>query len=117
MTAQPTTKKTGPTAAATKPPSTSTAPPAAGGGKACDACISAASAGNIQGAAVNYRKCKNAGKKRVCSGKAKRSAARAAQAAARNQNCSQARAIIAAAKGMGAGSQQLEGALRGTSCQ
>ena len=101
-----------------QPTSTSTSPPpSTGGADACDACISAARSGNISGALASYRRCNDPGKKATCSDRAKTRAASAAQTAARNGQCSQAKAIIAAAKAMGAGSGRLDGALAGTSCQ
>ncbi|MFO0569198.1 MAG: serine/threonine-protein kinase [Polyangiaceae bacterium] len=111
---EPSTKPT--TTATTKPTGTGT-----GTGKtdpaACDACISAASGGNIGGAAAAYNRCPDAAKKSQCSGAAKTRAPAAAKTAARNGNCAQAKGIIAAAKAMGAGSPGLDGALAGTSCK
>ncbi len=102
-----------PTPPTTKPPSTpkppTTTPPPSGA--ACTACLSAASSGNIIGAATNYAKCTDAGQKASCSSVVRSKAAPAAKAAALNGNCSQAKAIAAAAQGMGAGSPALSSAL------
>jgi hypothetical protein len=99
------------------PTTTKTSTPAVDTAKACDNCIAAASGGNIGGAARNYAKCTDAGKKATCSLRAKQSAPDAASRAARNGNCAQAKAIIGAANSMGAGSPRLSGALSGTKCQ
>jgi predicted Ser/Thr protein kinase len=123
-TSAPTSTSTSPAATSTsttpqpRPTSTSTSPPpSSGGGNACDACISAARGGNITGALASYRRCNDAGKKATCSDRARTRAAAAAKTAARNGQCPQAKAIITAAKAMGAGSGRLDGALAGTSCQ
>jgi eukaryotic-like serine/threonine-protein kinase len=102
---------------ADKPQPTTTSKPTVDTAQACDACISAASGGNIQGAAANYARCTDATKKAACSGLARRSAPDAAAAAARNGNCAQAKAIIAAATRMGAGGGRLDSALNGTACK
>jgi serine/threonine-protein kinase len=86
-------------------------------GAACTSCASAAGSGNIAGAAVHYAKCKDEAKKARCASKAKRTAPDAARRAALNGNCRQAKAIIAAANRMGAGSGRLNGALKGSSCK
>lgn len=83
----------------------------------CQACISAAQSGNIPGAAAAMRNCSDPALKSACQKRARGSAARAAQSAARNGNCAQAKAIQNAARGMGAGSPALESALNGTSCK
>jgi eukaryotic-like serine/threonine-protein kinase len=101
----------------TPKPTTTPTKPAVDTAKACDNCISAASGGNIQGAASNYARCTDAAKKATCSAKASRSAPDAAAAAARNGNCAQAKAIIAAAQRMGAGGPRLDNALNGTTCK
>ncbi|MEZ4222444.1 MAG: serine/threonine-protein kinase [Polyangiaceae bacterium] len=100
-----------------KPTGTPAPTPKPTGGGGCDACIAAANAGNIPGAASAYRSCTDANQKRTCQLRARGNAARAAQAAARNGQCAQAKAIQAAARGMGASSPGLEGALNGTSCK
>lgn len=110
-TPQPTTTKT--TTASTGTGGTGK-PPA---GKACDNCIAAAQGGNIQGAAANYARCSDPGKKAQCQARAKASAPAAAKRAALNGNCAQAKGIINAANAMGAGSGALSGALAGTSCK
>jgi hypothetical protein len=123
-TGKPTSTSTTPAPTATsttprpQPTSTSTSPPpSSGGADACDACISAARSGNIPGALASYRRCNDPGKKATCSDRAKTRAASAAKTAARNGQCQQARAIITAARSMGADSSRLDGALAGTSCQ
>jgi hypothetical protein len=97
-TAKPPTTPTKPTSTGTgtKPPVSNTA--------ACDQCISLAQSGAIQAAAGAYHKCSDAGKKAQCSMRARRSAQGAVNSAALNGNCAQAKAIAAAAAGMGAGS-------------
>lgn len=82
----------------------------------CDACLAAASTGNASAASGHFAKCTDAAKKAACTAATKKNAKGAAEAAAKNGNCSQANAIIAAAKGMGAGSGLLDKALKGTSC-
>jgi tRNA A-37 threonylcarbamoyl transferase component Bud32 len=91
-----------------------TKPPAAK--DPCDACLAAAASGNASAAAGSFSKCTDAAKKQACTSAIKKNAGGAANAAALNGNCSQANAIIAAAKGMGAGSGLLDKALKGTSC-
>jgi eukaryotic-like serine/threonine-protein kinase len=93
-----------------------TATTAVSSGAACDNCISAAQSGNIQGAAANYNKCTDAAKKSLCSARARTTAPGAARAAAMNGNCAQAKAIVAAANGMGAGGPA-GNALNGTKCK
>jgi hypothetical protein len=85
--------------------------------KACDACLSAASGGNIGGAAAAYNRCSDAGKKAQCSQAARNKAPSAARAAALNGKCAQAKGTIAAARAMGADSPALNGALNGSSCK
>jgi eukaryotic-like serine/threonine-protein kinase len=85
--------------------------------QACDACIAAASAGNISGAAVNFSRCTDAAKKAQCTQAAKRNAPGAAKSAALNGNCQQAKAIIAAAQALGATSGALSSGLAGSSCK
>ncbi|MEI9951997.1 MAG: protein kinase [Pseudomonadota bacterium] len=94
------------------------APPAPlSGAKACDACIAAASSGNASGAAANFSRCDDAAKKAQCSQAARNNAPNAAKVAALNGNCGAAKAIIAAAQGMGASSPKLASALAGSSCK
>jgi serine/threonine-protein kinase len=87
------------------------------GAKACDACIAAASAGNVSAAAANFSRCDDAVKKAQCSQSARSQAPGAAKAAALNGNCATAKAIIAAAQGIGATSPRLNSILAGTSCK
>ncbi len=106
------------TSSGTTSTGSSTTTPAAGGGNAnaCAACITAASGGNITGALSSYQQCSDAAQKARCSSQVRRNANTAAQRAARNQQCGQARAIVSAAQAMGAGAS-VAGALAGTSCQ
>jgi serine/threonine-protein kinase len=106
-----------PTSSTGKPAGTggSTGKPA--GGDSCDACVNAARAGNISSASGLVGKCSDAAKKQVCIDSAKSGAFRAAQSAARQGNCAQAKAIIAAARGMGADSARLANATKDTSCK
>ncbi|MBX3185179.1 MAG: protein kinase [Polyangiaceae bacterium] len=90
-----------PKASPTPSPQTNTA--------ACDQCISAA--GNPTAAAGLYRSCTDAAKKAQCQSRVRSSAPGAAKAAAFNGNCGQAKAIHAAATGMGAGSAALNSAI------
>jgi serine/threonine-protein kinase len=99
----------------TTPAGSGSAKPA--GGDACDACSAAASSGNITAAAAKARACTDPAKKQRCLDDVQRRAPAAAQAAARNTNCAQARAIIAAAKSIGAEGAKLSKALDGTSCK
>ena len=118
-TAAPPTEDAGTTPQPTAKPTTtgtSTAPkvdPA----KACDACISAASGGNIGGASAAYSKCTDGAKKAQCSQIARGKAPGAAKSAALNGKCAQAKGTIAAAKAMGADSPALNNALAGSSCK
>ncbi|MDX2051537.1 MAG: serine/threonine-protein kinase [Polyangiaceae bacterium] len=86
--------------ATTTAPTTATPPPASDG---CAACVAAASSGNLQGAAVGFARCSDAGKKQAC------------QAAAREQlrpalssgDCTKTKAVVAAATAMGLGGSLL----------
>jgi serine/threonine protein kinase len=108
-----------PTANTSKPatPATPATPPPANPAQACDACIAAASGGNISGAAGNFSRCTDSAKKAQCAAAAKRNAPSAAKTAALNGNCAQAKAIIAAAQGLGATSGALASSLAGSSCK
>jgi serine/threonine-protein kinase len=79
--------------------------------QACDACISAASSGNIAAAAGNFARCTDPAKKADCRSKAKISAPNAARTAAFNGNCNQAKAIVRGAEAMGASSGPLTSAV------
>jgi serine/threonine protein kinase len=92
-------------------------PPAVNPAQACEACISDASEGNISGAAANFSRCGDPAKKAQCSQTAKNNAPRAVKTAALNGNCAQARALIAAAENIGAGSGRLLSGLNGSSCR
>jgi hypothetical protein len=92
-------------------------PPPVSPAQACDACISAASGGNITGAAGNFARCTDAAKKAQCSQAAKTNAPRAAKTAALNGNCSLAKGIISAAQSLGATSGALLSSLAGSSCK
>ena len=111
---KPTSKPTSKPTTGPKPTTKPTTKPQADG---CPACISAAQSGNIMGAAAAMRRCTDPVGRSTCQKRARGNAARAAQSAARNGNCAQAKAIQNAARGMGAGSGALEGALNGTSCK
>jgi serine/threonine protein kinase len=87
------------------------------GGDSCDACISAAKNGNISGASASLAKCSDAAKKALCVSAAQNVAPRTATNAANSGDCARANAIIAAAKGMGADSGKLKGALKTTPCK
>jgi eukaryotic-like serine/threonine-protein kinase len=79
--------------------STTTKPPPGPGG--CAGCISAASAGNYPGAASAYNSCSDAAQKAQCAGIVRGRAPEAAQTAAFNGSCGQAKAIAAAGQAMG----------------
>jgi len=98
-------------------PATGSKPAPLSGAKACDACIAAASAGNVSGAASNFSRCDDAAKKAACTSAAKNSAPSAAKAAALNGNCAAAKAIMAAAQAIGASSTRLGSSLTGSSCK
>ena len=100
---KPTSSNTG-----TKPPTESTKPPS---GNPCAACITAAGSGNIVAAANAYRSCSDAAEKSQCSGMIRSRAVGAVQTAAFNGNCTQAKAIAAAAESMGVPGGALKGAL------
>ena len=93
---------------------TATAPKPGGG---CDACLSAAAAGNYPSAARAYSSCTDEGKKKDCKQAVGRTAAGAAKEAARLGQCKQVDAIIAAATAMGASTPRLMSAKEGTSCK
>jgi hypothetical protein len=112
--------KPGTTPGGTKPaPSTSappaatsaptTTPPAPAGGS-CDACVSAVKSGNLQGAAAAYSSCSAAGQS-ACKTEARKVAPGLVRKAADGGNCSQAKAIAAAAKAMGASTPRVTDAL------
>jgi serine/threonine-protein kinase len=105
-----------PTRSEAHPQRPSTGAPVSGS-KACDQCIAAARGGNIPGAAAHYRRCNDAAKKSQCAAHAKTQAPRAARTAALNGSCSQARAIVAAASAIGAGSARLGRAAKSGSCR
>jgi serine/threonine-protein kinase len=119
----PTTTDTGPVPSASTTPTTPVKPTTGAGGTggkppvtdsaACEQCMS----GNVAAASAAYAKCADAAKKAQCSAKAKISAPSQASAAARNGKCGQAKAIVAAANGMGAGSPALNNSLNGTTCK
>ena len=113
------TGKTPATATVTKPTSTpaATTPPAATGTAACDACIAAANSGNVSGAASNFSRCTDSAKKAQCTQAARNRAPAAARSNALNGNCAAAKAVIAAAQGIGASSTALNSALAGSSCK
>ena len=92
-------------------------PPPPNPAQACDACIAAANAGNVSGAASNFSRCTDAAKKTQCSQAARNKAPQAAKVAALNGNCGAAKAIVAGAQAMGAASGALNSALAGSSCK
>ena len=94
-----------------------TTPVAPTGAAACDACIAAANSGNVSGAASNFSRCSDAAKKAQCTQAARNHAPSSAKSAALNGNCSAAKAIIAAAQGIGASSPALTSSLTGSSCK
>jgi serine/threonine protein kinase len=108
------TSKTGTGPASTGTTKSSTPAPAA---NTCDACIAAASSGNISGAASDFARCTDAAKKAQCSQAARNNAPNAVKSAALNGNCAQAKAIIAAAQSIGAASGRLGSSLAGSSCK
>lgn len=112
-----TTPTTRPTTTRPTPSASSTTKPSSGGGAACDACIASANSGDAAGAAANFNKCGDETKKAECRKAVNRTAANVASAAAKNGQCQQARAIITAAKQMGATSKKLDTALDGSSCK
>jgi eukaryotic-like serine/threonine-protein kinase len=117
-TTTPTAERVPPVEASKQPSSSKPATPApASPAQACDACIAAASSGNISGAAANFSRCSDPVKKTQCTQAAKRNAPSAARSAALNGNCAQAKAIIAAAQGLGAASGALLSGLTGSSCK
>ena len=103
-----------PTTPPTAPPTT---PPASNPAAACDACIAAANASNVSGAASNFQRCTDPAKKAQCVQAARNKAPAAARSAALNGNCPAARAIIAAAQAIGAVSPALNSALSTSSCR
>ena len=111
--ATPTGKSTG-----TRPtPSTSTSAKPAGGDAACDACVAAASGGNIASAKANFDRCSDAAKKQACSSQVNKSAPAAIKAAALNGQCGAASVMITAARNMGANPKRLDNALKDSSCK
>ena len=107
-----TSKTATPNTGGPKPP-----PPPPNPAAACDACIAAANAKNISGAASNFSRCTDATKKAACAQAARNQAPSAARSAALNGNCGAAKAIIAGAQAMGATSGALNSALAGSSCK
>jgi hypothetical protein len=85
--------------------------------QACEACIEDARTGNISGAAANFSRCSDAPKKTQCTQAVRNNAPAAVRSAALNGNCAQAKAIIAAAQGIGAASSKLGSSLAGSSCR
>ena len=84
-------------------------------GDPCDACKAAANSGNASGVSSALGRCSDEGKKAECKSILQKTAGNAVQNAARNGDCSRAKALAAAAEAMG-----VKGAsrgLKGTSCQ
>jgi hypothetical protein len=84
--------------------------PAAPAGEPCAACIKFAASGDIPAASRAYAQCSDATARRKCTSRAAPKAVQAAQAAAYNQKCDQARVIMAAAVAMGVPDRQLANA-------
>jgi eukaryotic-like serine/threonine-protein kinase len=82
-------------------PSAPPAAPSAPAGDACGACMKAAASKDIPGAGRAYAQCGNPAARSTCSNRVAQTAPRLAEAAAFNQQCDQARLIIAAALQMG----------------
>lgn len=98
-------------APAVNPPAANPPPASGGASDACAQCLAAANSGNIAAARGAYDKCSDPGKKGDCVNAAKRGARVAAKNAADAKNCAAAKAIVAAANAMGAGSPALNGAV------
>jgi len=75
--------------------------PAAPAGDACTACVKFAMSRDIPAAARAYAQCTNPTQQKACSARAAATAPKAAETAAFNQQCDQAKAIMAAAAVMG----------------
>ncbi len=73
------------------------APPAA----PCDACMAAASSGNITSAASSFNKCTDAGKRSACQAAARGQASEAVKSQTFNGQCAQAKATARAGAAMG----------------
>jgi eukaryotic-like serine/threonine-protein kinase len=111
--AAPTTQPTAPTAPSTptpKPPSQPTPPvaqpnpapaPSAPAADGCAVCAKAAANRDIVGAGQAYAQCSNPAGRQQCTQRVAQVAPKLAETAAFNQQCGQARAIIAAASQMG----------------
>ena len=104
------------TSTTSKPNSTAVTPPPPAA-NACDACIAAANGGNASAAASNFSRCTDPAKKAQCSSAVRNNAPQAVKSAALNGNCAQAKAVLAAAQGMGASSPRLASALSGSTCK
>jgi eukaryotic-like serine/threonine-protein kinase len=111
--ATPTGKSTG-----TRPtPSASASGKPAGADAACDACLAAASGGNITSAKANFDRCSDPEKKKACASQVNKAVPGAVKAAALNNQCDAAKVIIAAAKSMGVRGSRAESGLQGSSCK
>ncbi len=99
-------KPTATSAPTPAPTATSKPDPAPAADDKCTACVSAANAGNLPGAAAAYSKCSSAGQTQ-CKAVARRAAASAAAAAAKAGDCQQAQAISAAAQTMGVATKRV----------
>src|SRR5690554_1120607 len=84
----------------TPPPPQTTTPPPAPAPKDCSACLSAAAAGNIQGAVAALSSCDAAGQAQ-CKAAAGRQASASAASAAAAGRCAEAKQIVAAANAAG----------------
>jgi serine/threonine protein kinase len=86
-----------PSATPPKPTPAPVTPAAPAGEDPCTACTKAAAARDFAGASRAYAQCSNSGAQRQCSARVALTAPKAAESAAFNQRCDEAKAIIAAA--------------------
>jgi serine/threonine-protein kinase len=90
-----------PTPRPTPTPTATPTTPTPTAGDACRACAAAAQAGNTLAAAAAYAQCSDQGAKDTCRNRLGNKAGDEAARAANNNNCDQARKILAAAQQMG----------------
>jgi hypothetical protein len=104
------------TGSSTSKSATGTASPGpAKGGDPCAACLAAASSGNASGVSSSLNRCTDSAKQSECKATLGRTAVGAVKTAALNGQCDRAKALAAAAEGLG-----VKGAARGlngTSCK
>jgi len=107
---------------ATAPPPKQTTPSTGTGAKPpapadpCDACIAAATSGNLSAASSKLSQCTDPKKQGQCKLAARRGAKSAVQTAAMSGNCAQANSIISAAAALGADVAAKSG-LAGSKCK